>query len=254
MRISLAIIALFATACSSTGQSGSKQSSSSDSAFISNGINTIGGILGGKGKSSSSLSNTEIIAGLKQALEKGAQISGDKLSTVDGYFANAALKILMPEEAKKVESTLRSMGMGNLVDDAILSMNRAAEDAAKSAAPIFINAIKTMSINDALGILKGTDTAATAYLRGKTTSPLTEAFRPVVESSLKKVDATKYWNLVFTNYNRFALNKINPDLTAFVTERALSGIFLQLGQEEKEIRKNPLARTTELLKKVFGSI
>ena len=116
--------------------------------------------------------------------------------------------------------------------------------------PPFI--IKTMTINDALGILKGTDTAATAYLRAKTTSPLTEKFRPVVEGSLQKVNATKYWNLVFTNYKRFAINKINPELTAFVTERALSGIFLQLGQEEKEIRKNPLARTTELLKKVFG--
>jgi hypothetical protein len=255
MRISLAIIATTLTACSSTAQTGSPTNSSSDSAIISKGIKTIGGLLGNGNKSSTSgLTNSEIVNGLKEALEKGAVKSGDKLSAVNGYFANAALKILMPDEAKKVESTLRSMGMGKLVDDAILSMNRAAEDAAKSAAPIFIDAIKKMSINDALGILKGSDTAATAYLRGKTVSPLTEAFRPVVETSLQKVEATKYWNLVFTNYNRFAMNKINPDLTAFVTERALSGIFLQLGQEEKEIRENPLARTSDLLKKVFGSL
>ena len=205
------------------------------------------------GGSIDSLSNSDIVSGLKEALEKGAQKSGDKLSMVDGFFANAALKILMPPEAQKVEQTLRGMGMDKQVDNAILAMNRAAEDAAKSAAPIFINAIKSMSISDAVNILKGSDTAATAYLHGKTVSPLTEAFRPVIESSLQKVNATKYWKTLFTTYNMVSPNKINPDLTAYVTERALSGIFIQLGKEEADIRKNPAARTTALLQKVFGS-
>jgi hypothetical protein len=205
------------------------------------------------GGSIDSLSNNDIVSGLKEALEKGAQKSGDKLSMVDGFFGNAALKILMPPEAVKVEQTLRGMGMDKQVDNAILVMNRAAEDASKSASPIFINAIKSMSITDAMNILKGSDTAATAYLRGKTVSPLTEAFRPVIESSLQKVNATKYWKSVFSTYNMVSANKINPDLTAYVTERALAGIFLQLGKEEADIRKNPAARTTALLQKVFGS-
>lgn len=210
--------------------------------------------LGKKDSSNSAglLTNTDVVAGLRQALEVGAKRSGDKLSALNGFFTNAALKILLPPEAQKVESTLRSIGMGKQVDNAILSLNRAAEDAAKSAAPIFINAIKSMSITDAFNILRGADTAATAYLRGKTISPLTEAFRPVIEKSLKKVNATKYWSSIFTRYNLIAKNKINPDLTGYVTERAMSGIFQQLGQEETAIRKNPLARTTDLLKKVFG--
>lgn len=199
-----------------------------------------------------SLSNSEIIGGLKEALEKGAQKSSNKLSMIDGFFANAALKILLPPEAQKVEQTLRSMGMDKQVDNAILSVNRAAEDAAKSAAPIFMNAIKSMSIQDGVAILRGSDTAATSYLRTKTLLPLTEAFRPVIENSLQKVDATKYWKTLFSTYNMISLNKVNPDLTAYVTEKALSGIFIQLGQEEADIRKNPAARTTALLQKVFG--
>ncbi len=132
------------------------------------------------------LSNDDIVAGLKEALSIGAQNGANKLSSVDGFFANAAIKVLMPPEAQKVEKTLRSAGMGKLVDDAILSMNRAAEEASKSAAPIFVDAVKTMSFQDALGILKGSDTAATSYLKGKTTPALTSAFRPVIESALEK--------------------------------------------------------------------
>jgi hypothetical protein len=206
----------------------------------------------GSGKLGSGLSSDEIANGLKEALQVGATKGSDKLAAVDGFFKDAAIKILMPEEAKKVEKTLRGMGLGAQVDDAILSMNRAAEDAAKSAAPIFINAIKGMSISDALGILQGGDFAATDYLKGKTTSALTEAFRPVIEKSLEKVNATKYWNTLFTTYNKFSLQKVNPDLTAYVTEKGLSGIFFQVGQEEQKIRKDPLARTSDLLKKVFA--
>lgn len=200
-----------------------------------------------------SLSNADIISGLKEALSVGAQQSAGKLSALDGFFKDAAIKILLPAEAQKVEKTLRDLGMGSLVDKAILSLNRAAEDAASSAAPIFINAIKGMTIQDALGILKGGDFAATNYLKGKTTTPLTEAFRPVIERSLGKVNATKYWSDVFTTYNKFAANKINPDLSGYVTGKALDGIFYQVGLEEQKIRKDPVARTTEILKKVFGS-
>lgn len=201
------------------------------------------------------LSNDDIIAGLKEALVTGSTKGSNLLSQTDGFFANAALKILLPPEAQKIERTLRNVGLGKQVDDAILSMNRAAEDACKSAAPIFSNAIKQMSFQDAVGILKGPDTAATSYLKGKTTSPLTEAFRPVIETSLDKVDATKHWNTLITSYNKLPLvkDKINPDLAAYVTERALSGIFYQVAIEEKEIRRNPLARTSEILKKVFGA-
>jgi len=207
-------------------------------------------IPGGK---SGGLTNDEVISGLKEALQVGTNNGTQKLSAVDGFFKDAVIKILMPPEAQKVEKTLRNLGMGKQVDNAILSMNRAAEDAAKSAAPIFINAIKGMSIQDAFGILKGGDFAATNYLKDKTTSQLTESFRPVIDSSLKKVDATKYWNTVFTTYNKFSSDKVNPDLAAYVTEKALSGIFYQVGQEEQKIRKDPLARTTDILKKVFAN-
>ena len=205
------------------------------------------------GKGSGGLTNDEVVSGLKEALEVGTKNGTDKLSMVDGFFKDAAIKILMPPEAEKVEKTLRNVGLGKQVDNAILSMNRAAEDAAKSAAPIFIDAIKQMSIQDAFGILKGGDYAATNYLKDKTTASLTEAFRPIIETSLKKVDATKYWNTVFTSYNKFSSEKVNPDLSAYVTEKALTGIFYQVGQEEQKIRRDPVARTTDLLKKVFAN-
>src|SRR5207248_1767121 len=155
----------------------------------------------------------------------GAQNSANKLSAVDGFFANAAIKVLMPPEAKKVENTLRGVGMGDLVDKAILSMNRAAEEASKSAAPIFVDAVKNMSFQDAMGILKGSDTVATGYLRGKTLPSHTTAFRQVIETALQKTDATKYWKSVFEAYNKLptTFKKINPDLSGYVTERSLSG-------------------------------
>ena len=199
------------------------------------------------------LTNDEIISGLKEALQVGTERGTQKLSSVDGFFKDAVIKILMPAEAVKVEKTLRNLGMGKQVDNAILSMNRAAEDAAKSAAPIFINAIKQMSFQDALGILKGGDSAATKYLREKTSRELTEAFRPVIENSLTKVNATKYWNTVFTSYNKFSSDKVNTDLPAYVTEKALAGIFYQVAQEEMKIRKDPVARTSDILKKVFSN-
>lgn len=206
-----------------------------------------------KATSKQSLNNEEIVNGLKEALTIGAGNASQKLSAADGFFKDAAIKVLMPEEAKKAEKRLRSLGMGKLVDDAILSMNRAAEDASKSAAPIFIDAIKQMSIQDAVGILRGGDFAATNYLKQKTTASLTQSFQPVIEASLKKVDATKYWNIVFSTYNKFSFDKVNPDLASYVTEKALEGIFYQVGLEEQKIRKDPMARTTDILKKVFGN-
>lgn len=203
--------------------------------------------------SSKSLTNDEIISGLKEALSVGTGNSTSKLASVDGFFKDAAIKILMPEEAKKVGKKLRTVGFGKQVDDAILSMNRAAEDAAKEATPIFLNAIKGITIQDGLGILKGGDFAATDYLKSKTVAQLTEAFRPVVENSLQKVGATKHWNTVFTTYNKFSTEKVNPDLVAYVTEKALAGIFYQVSLEEQKIRKDPVARTTDILKKVFAN-
>jgi len=217
---------------------------------------SIGKILSAASSSSSNsvsgLSSSTIANGLKEALEVGTERSVSKLSVVDGFFKDAAIKILMPAEAQKVEQKLRSLGLGKQVDNAITSMNRAAEDASKSAAPIFISAIKQMSIQDAVGILKGGDFAATDFLKGKTTANLTEAFRPVIEQSLTKVNATKYWNTLFTTYNTFSAQKVNTDLSAYVTEKALAGIFHEVALEEQKIRKDPAAQTTSLLKQVFG--
>ncbi len=199
-----------------------------------------------------SLSTNDVISGLKETLNKGIEKGTSQLSAIDGFFKDAAIKILMPPEAVKVEESLRKVGMGNQVDAAILNMNRAAEDACKTASPIFITAIKNMSFTDAWGILKGGDKAATNYLQKQTITELTNSFKPVIEQALNKIDATKYWNTLFSNYNRFSFNKVNPDLTAYVTEKALSGIFYQLALEEQKIRKDPAAQTTDLLKKVFG--
>jgi len=205
------------------------------------------------GKSSSGLSSSEIVSGLKEALSLGAQKSGDKLSATDGFFKDAAVKILLPQQIRDVESKMRMLGFGKLVDNAELSMNRAAEDASKAAAPIFLDAIKKMTVTDALNILRGSDTAATGYLR-KTTSPeLTTAFRPVIETSLKKTDANKYWKDVFSTYNKFTSKPVDTDINSYVTGKALDGLFYYVAQEEIGIRKNPAERVTDVLKNVFGS-
>jgi hypothetical protein len=217
------------------------------------GCDTARQVLEGMGTYSGELSTTEITMGLKEALTVGTSRSSSQLSAVDGFFKNAAIKILLPPEAQKVENTLRNLGMGSLVDKAVLSLNRAAEDAAKTAGTIFIDAVKQMTITDALNILRGGDFAATNYFKGKTTQALTNSFRPVIDRSLKNVNATKYWGDVINAYNIVATNKVNPDLAAYVTEKAMEGIFYQVGLEEQKIRQNPVARTTELLKKVFGS-
>jgi len=205
------------------------------------------------GKSSSNLSSSEIVSGLKEALSLGAQKSGDKLSATDGFYKDAAVKILLPQQIRDVENKMRMLGFGKLVDNAELSMNRAAEDASKAAAPIFLDAIKKMTVTDALNILRGSDTAATGYLR-KTTSPeLTTAFRPVIDTSLKKTDANKYWKDVFSTYNKFTAKPVDTDITSYVTGKALDGLFYYVAQEEVSIRKDPAARVTDVLKSIFGS-
>ncbi len=204
------------------------------------------------GQGNSGLSNSEIIDGLKQALQVGTQNSAKKLSAVNGYLGNPLIKIIMPPEAQKVEDALRGIGMGDKVDQAVVSMNRAAEDAANKAVPIFLNAITNMSIQDGLSILKGDKNAATNYLRSKTYAALTLAFKPEIKKSLDKVNATRYWGEVFTAYNKIPfVEKVNPDLVAYVTGKALDGLFLSIAQEEANIRTNPAARVTDLLKKVF---
>ncbi len=212
-------------------------------------------VTGKDNTSQTGLSTNDVANGLKEALNVGVKNGAEKLSAMDGFFKNEAIKILLPPEAHKITNAVSKIPGGQkMVDDAILSMNRAAEDAAKSAAPIFVNAIKNMSIADAWGILKGGDSAATTYLRTQTTQPLTEAFRPIIEGSLAKVNATQHWNTLTSAYNKIPfVSKVNTDLTGYVTNRALSGMFFQVAQEEQKIRKNPVAQTTDLLKKVFGS-
>ena len=195
----------------------------------------------------------DMIAGLKEALIIGVQKGSSVLSKEDGFFKNELLKILLPPEAEKVEKTLRNLGLGNQVDEAILSMNRGAEDACKEAAGIFVDAVKSMNVGDVVSIIKGSDTAGTQYLRNATTLSLTNKFRPVIENSLNKVNATKQWSTIINAYNKVSLKKINPDLAAYVTEKAVGGIFFQIGEEERKIRRDPLARTSALLQRVFGN-
>lgn len=195
----------------------------------------------------------DIGAALKEALASGVEKGVVKLSAENGFWGNALHKVLMPPEAQKVEKALRGIGMGAKVDEALLSMNRGAEEAVKQAAPIFASAIRGMDIKDAVNILKGTDTAATSFLRNNTTASLTTAFKPVIQESLGKSGADKNWTTLMTAYNKISFQKVNTDLAGYVTERALQALFMQIADEEKLIRKDPAARTSALLKKVFGS-
>lgn len=199
-------------------------------------------------------SASEISLGLKQALEFGTTASSERLSATDGFFANAAVKILFPEEAQKVERTLRSVGLNKLADNVILSLNRAAEAAAVEAKPIFISAVKEMTFADATNILlSGQQDAATLYFKRVTNDQLSLKFQPIIQNSLEKVGATRYWNDAITAYNRIPLvGKVNPDLSAYVTEKAINGIFLEIAQEELKIRTRISARSTPLLQKVFA--
>jgi hypothetical protein len=200
------------------------------------------------------ISNTEAAAGIKEALGQGIAKSVLQLNTTDGFFKNALYKVLLPPEAKKIENTLRDLGFNSMVDKAILQINRGAEDAAGYAKPIFVDAIKSMTLNDAIGLIRNGDTSATHFFREKTTEKLLAAFRPVIASSLNKVDATKYYGDLITKYNNFptTFKKLNPDLTSYVTQRATDALFNLIAKEEVNIRTNFAARTTDILRRVFG--
>jgi hypothetical protein len=216
------------------------------------GCDTAKNILSTVGAGNGNLSNADVVQGLKEALRVGTDSSTYHLGLLNGFFKDDMIKILMPPEAQKVEKTLRDVGLGSVVDKAVLSMNRSAEDATKYVGDIFINAIKQMTIQDAFGILRGGDRAATDYLKRTTTMQLTAAFKPIVSKSLQFTDATKYWKDVFTTYNRFSNNPVNTDLTAYVTQKTLDGLFYHIALEEQAIRKDPAARVTDILKKVFA--
>jgi len=198
-------------------------------------------------------STTEMSLGLKQALEFGTNYSADRLSAKDGFLGNLAVKILMPDEAKKVENTLRSLGLNSLCDNVIVSLNRAAESAAQEAKPIFVNAIKQMSFQDVTNILLGQSDAATTYFKNKTSMALADKFRPIINNSLSQVGATRYWGDLTSTYNKIPLVKpINTDLAGYVTQKAMDGLFYEIALEELKIRQNISARSTSLLQKVFG--
>jgi Protein of unknown function (DUF4197) len=200
------------------------------------------------------ISNAEAGSGIKEALAQGIAKSVLQLNTTDGFFKDAIYKVLLPPDAKKIENTLRSLGFNSMVDKAILQINRGAEDAAGYAKPIFVDAIKSMTLNDAIGLIRNGDTSATHFFREKTTDKLMAAFAPVIKSSLDKTEATKYYSEMVTKYNNLPITfkKVNPDLTGYVTERATNALFNLIAKEEVNIRTNLAARTSDLLKKVFG--
>ncbi len=201
------------------------------------------------------LSNDEVVKGLRDALTVGTNNSTAFASKVDGFYKTPKLFIPFPPKAADVKNKLDEIGMKPQTDQFVMTLNRAAEEAAKNAAPVFLDAIKGMSIGDGFTILKGADNAATQYLQNKTTAELTQKFTPIVQAAINKVEVTKYWNPLITTYNKLPfVEKQNPDLTAYVTERAMAGLFLLIAEEELKIRKDPVAQVTDILKKVFGSI
>ena len=202
---------------------------------------------------SATLTNTEIIAGLREALNTGVDKQVSKLTLEDGFFKNELVKIVLPTELQKVDNTLRNIGLGSLADEGLKVLNRAAEDAVKEATPIFVDAIKGITFTDAKNILMGTDDAATNYLKATTSTALYDKFNPVIENSFKKVGADVIWTNLITKYNSIPLvNKVNPDLTDYTTEEALKGVYTMIAIEEKEIRTKIDSRTSNLLKKVFA--
>lgn len=223
--------------------------SSCTSAQINQALEDVNKSIGGE----KPLTTAEVAEGLKEALVKGISTGADLVSVTDGYFKNPEIKIPFPPEVKKVEDAVRKIGLGSQVDKFVMTLNRGAEDAAKEAKPIFIAAIKSMTIQDAWAILRGEDNAATEYLKRTTTPLLKEKFKPVIQASLNKVNATKYYGEIVTRYNQIPLvEKVNPNLDDYATDKAIEGLFVMIAKEEKNIRQDPVARTTELLKRVFG--
>ena len=199
------------------------------------------------------MTNIQIAAGLRQALDFGIEKQVTKLTEENGFWSNELVRIGLPPELQKVDQTLRDLGMSNLADEGLKVLNRAAEDAVKEATPIFVNAVKEITFTDAKNILLGNDTAATSYLSLKTTDPLYGKFNPVITTSLDRVGATQVWTNIINRYNALPLTTdVNPDLADYVTQQALEGVFTMIAVEEKEIRNNFASRTTDLLKRVFA--
>ena len=199
------------------------------------------------------ISQLEIASGLREALDFGIDKQVSKLTQKDGFYKNELVKILLPEELQKVDKALRNIGLSSLADDGIKALNRAAEDAVKEATPIFINAVKDITFADAKNILLGNDDAATRYLTGKTQTALYDKFNPVIKNSFSKVGADQIWEGLINKYNTIPFtNDVNPDLTDYVTNEALKGVYTMIAVEEKEIRTKISSRTTDLLKKVFA--
>lgn len=204
------------------------------------------------GSTTPALTNDEVIRGLREALTIGTNNSSSLTSKLDGFYKNPEIFIPFPAEAIKVKEKVEQLGMKKQVDEFVMTLNRAAETATSEATPIFVNAIKEMTIADGFAILRGNDNAATQYLKDKTTAQLKVKFNPVVKNAIQKVEVTKYWNPVINTYNKIPfIEKMNPDLEDYVTTKAMDGLFLMIAQEETKIRKDPMARVTDLLKKVF---
>jgi hypothetical protein len=203
------------------------------------------------------LTTGEIVVGLKEALTVGAAHSVSSASTVGGFYGNPQIFIPFPPEAIIVKNTLQQAGLSNLIEDFEKSLNRAAEEASNKSLPIFKQAIMSMTITDALGILQGSDNAATMYLKSKTEKDLRMEFSPIVKGAIQAVEVTSYWNPIATTYNSIASltgrPQVNPDLEEYITQKSLDGLFLLIAQEEQEIRQNPSARITDILKRVFAA-
>jgi hypothetical protein len=199
------------------------------------------------------IGGVDIAGGLKEALNNGISKQVTKLTTTDGFYRNEAVKILLPEELRKVDAGLRRIGLSSLADEGLKVLNRAAEDAVKEATPIFVDAVRNMTFMDAKTILMGNESSATNYLQNSTSTALYGKFNPVIKNSFTKVGADKVWTNIITKYNSIPLvNKVNPDLTDYVTNQALNGVFKMVAVEEKNIRTNLSARTSVLLQKVFA--
>ncbi len=199
------------------------------------------------------VSNLDIATGLRQALDYGIDKQVTKLTQKDGFFKNELVKILLPEELQKVDKALRDIGLSKLADDGLKLLNRAAEDAVKEATPIFVDAVKNITFNDAKNILLGNDNAATTYLQSQTQSSLYAKFEPVISNSFSKVGADQIWNTLITKYNAIPFtNDVNPNLTEYVTNEALKGVYTMIAVEEKDIRTKLSSRTTDALKRVFA--
>ncbi|MCH2234583.1 MAG: DUF4197 domain-containing protein [Crocinitomicaceae bacterium] len=214
---------------------------------------------GGGGEVADALTNEEVVQGLKEALTVGIKNGAALASKEDGFFGNPKIFIPWPDEAIKVKEWGMNNGFSETVENVVLSFNRAAEEASKKATPIFVDAITNMSIGDGFEILNGSDSAATMYLIKNTSEPLKAEFKPVVHDAIEKVEVTKFWTPITTAYNKVAkfspnMNEVNTDLDEYVTQKGMDGLFFLIKQEEKKIRLDPVARVTDILKKVFGSL